>query len=751
MHRYLLGLCMALGIGATVPSGLVGAGTDAATLTQIASRIDERAGVIAIEASAPVPYVATQPDPTTFVVELRDIEASGFADNFKADPRQPFTAVEVERGLGTDGGGIARVRMTLSQPQRPKVRSARNMIYVEAERADAAASNVTMSAPAVLPPALSAPGRIMAGPSAVIRDVRASRRGEATAVTFYTTAPVTAASVREVKYPERLIVLDLPNVTSAVPSITGIAQGPVKRVRVGFSRRTPMMTEVSLELSRVAAYRVEAEPGTNNFTVVFDGPPSPVVQTLQTPAIQSPPPPASPASRPALQQAPPAQAAPAAAQTQPVPQAPGAPQGAAGGQTAPPGAPTRFTGDTASFDYQQADLRAVLRAFTQISSLNIVIDPSIQGTVDVALRDVPWDQAFDIILRSNKLGYVVDGTIIRVAPLSVLADEEAQRLKLSEAQAEAGELRSLTRSLSYAKAANLVQLLKDTTLSKRGSVQVDPRTNTIIVSDLAERLARADALLTTLDRSEPQVEIEARIIQTTRDFARQIGIQWGGVGRASAALGNTLPTAFPNQATVAGQTRNSEGDVTSNLVNLGVGAATSGIALALGSINGALNLDVALSALESSGRVRILSTPRVSTQNNVEAEIMQGSQIPVTTVANNTVTTDYRDVALKLMVTPQITASNTVIMQIVVENSQIGQEVRDGIVIDTQRASTRVIVNNGETTVIGGIYTSTERSFQDRTPGLHRVPLLGWLFKKNSVADDSSELLIFITPKISRL
>jgi type IV pilus assembly protein PilQ len=278
-------------------------------------------------------------------------------------------------------------------------------------------------------------------------------------------------------------------------------------------------------------------------------------------------------------------------------------------------------------------------------------------------------------------------------------------------------------------------------LSQRGSIQVDQRTNTLIINDLIDRLQGADALITTLDRPEPQVEIEARIVQTSRDFARALGVQWGFGGRADPALGNALPLAFPNSAAV----------------NAGVGlaepTANSAIGLALGSINGAINLDVALSALEESGQGRLLSTPRVSTQNNVEAEITQGVQIPIQTVANNTVTVTFKDAALTLRVTPQITAANTVIMRITVENASpdFSRSVNNIPPIDTQRAITQVLVADGETTVIGGIFISREQASQERTPGLSRIPLLGWLFRRDTISDESRELLIFITPRIARL
>jgi type IV pilus assembly protein PilQ len=768
-YRYsmLLGLCVAMALGVMNPLQVSGAGNDTAMLKRIASRVDGRTGVIAIEATTPVPYIASQPEPKTFVVELRDVVAVGFQNEFSADPRNPVAAVQVEHATANDGTIIARVRMTLDQPMRPRVRSARNVIYVEADRTAAvsttAAAPVAAAVPVVAPsPAPVEPAVSLRGPSPAIRDVRVQKRGNATAVSLLGTSRLIATSINEPKDGPRRVVVNLPNVTSAVPKTTNVGQGPVERVRIGIDPSAPLMTQVSIDLSRTAPYRVESSPDGNDLTLVFDEAAAdpfsalqtrnsatatavgPVAQTVESVSRPSAPT-VVPVQRVAAQAAPPAQA--------PVTQAPAQPQ---------PVVPTtqpRYTGNPVSLDFQGADLRAVLRTFSEISGLNLVIDPTIQGTVDVALRDVPWDQALDIILRANKLGYVVDGTIVRVAPLTVLADEESQRRKLSDEQALAGELRVLTRSLSYAKAEDLRQLLTQTVLSQRGQIQFDARTNTLIINDLADRLERASALITTLDRPEPQVEIEARIVQTTRDFARNIGIQWGIGARASTPLGNTLPFSFPNQGSVTGRTGATQGadatgaDSVGTMVNMGVSPATSAIGLALGSVNGAVNLDVALTALESSGQGRILSTPRVSTQNNIEAEITQGVQIPIQTVANNTVTVTFRDAALTLRVTPQITATNTVIMRISVENASpdFSRAINGIPPIDTQRALTQVLVGDGDTTVIGGIYVSREQASQDRTPGLHRIPLLGWLFQRNEFSDESRELLIFITPKIMRL
>jgi type IV pilus assembly protein PilQ len=422
----------------------------------------------------------------------------------------------------------------------------------------------------------------------------------------------------------------------------------------------------------------------------------------------------------------------------------------------------KYSGNPISLDFSGADLRTVLKYFHEISGLSIIIDSSVPATpIDIVLTDIPWDQAFETLLRSYKLGYTAEGTIVRIAPISVLADEEGERRKFSEAKALAGDLRVQTFALSYAKANDLQQLLVKSALSARGQIQVDARTNTVIITDLPDRLQTATALIGTLDRPEPQVEVEARVVQTTREFAKAIGVQWGFNGRATPQIGNTTNLAFPNQGTLGGRTggstapndiRGSDLDKTATAVNLAVPGATSAVGLALGAVNGAFNLDVALSALERTGKGRVLSTPRLTTQNNVAASVEQGIQIPIQTVANNTVTVSFKDATLKLSVTPQITSANTVIMQITLENASpdFSRQVNGIPPIDTQRAVTQVQVDDGATTIIGGIFVSQEQVSNERTPLLHRVPLLGWLFRRDTASDTSRELLIFITPRILR-
>jgi type IV pilus secretin PilQ/predicted competence protein len=753
-------LAGAWGAGLTAPAPVtafwpaggeaVAAVATAPHLKTISAKAGRRVTTVEIEVSDPVGYLANRTDPMTVVVDLRGAKSEG-VKNSAAAGGGLLAGVSVQDAVGSDGSPFARVSLRLAQPAVHRVRSKRNVIYVDFDGSQPSpqpAARDSSGAPIVALPASQA--------ATVLESVRAKAEPLGASVTLVGNGELVAESVVPSNDGSPKVILDFPNVRSKAPEQTLVGRGPVEGIRVTTSGTKQPLTRVTIDLLRPTAYRVvPADDGSPEFTLVFEearpAPPdtSALSAALHGPALNAV------GTDPIAALA----AVPAGSPARPAAQSAAAPQQQTGpaGQTREATARRVYSGNPVSLDFQSADLRAVLRTFAEISSLNIVIDPAVQGSVDVTLRDVPWDQALDIILRANKLGYVVDGTIVRIAPLNVLADEEGQRRKLSDEQALSGELQVLTRPLSYAKAEELTPLLTRTALSSRGDIQVDARTNTIIIRDLAGRLDTAAALINTLDRAQPQVEIEARIVQTNRTFARNLGVQWGFNGRVAADLGNTTGLAFPNQGSLTGRTGGIQGPIQGEItdhagtaVNLGVSPATSAIGLALGSVNGAVNLDVVLSALESTGQGRILSTPRVATQNNVPAEITQGVQIPIQTVANNTVTVTFKDAALTLKVTPQITASNTVIMQISLENASpdFSRAINNIPPIDTQRAITSVLVSDGETTVIGGIYISQQQATRDRTPGLHRLPILGWLFQRRSETDENRELLIFITPRI---
>ncbi len=432
----------------------------------------------------------------------------------------------------------------------------------------------------------------------------------------------------------------------------------------------------------------------------------------------------------------------------------------------PAAAQRAFTGTPIDVDYQGANLRTVLRQLSDIGGVNLVIDPSVplNAPVDLKLTQVPWDQVLDVILKTTQLTYQVDGPVVRVMTRAARTQELEDEARQKKASQAAPDLAMARVRLNYATATAVKKLLEQgRVITDRGTVDVDERTNMLIIRDTSQNIDEIRRLLTDLDKAEPQVEIEAKIIQTNHDTARQLGVQWGLNGRVSSDIGNTTNLAFPNNGSVSGRTtqqgpvtqgptdpRGSDQQRTGTAVNLGATGATSAIGLSLGAINGAFNLDVALSALEHKGQLKILSTPQVTTQNNQEAEITQGFQIPIQIVANNTVTVQFKDAALKLTVTPQITAANTVIMRIDLENGQpdFSRAVNGNPSINTQRANTQVQVADGVTTVIGGIVQSTETTAKDTVPGISKIPLLGWLFRHDSNESTNQELLIFITPRI---
>ena len=634
-----------------------------------------------------------------------------------------------------------------------------------------AASGVLVVTAALGAAVISPRASVLPPGATMIESIRAAHAGERTTVTLRGNGQLTPANVEEIAARPRRLVLDFADVSAQAIAPTDVQSPLVRKVSVGLNSRVPLVTRVVMEIADRATYHIErsSEPG-HALSVVFEDPKKSTTVLLSPgePAAPVPDetismqqavanaarltPPATAVRPQAAAQQPPAKPAPSSAPPAPVTPS----QSQALTQTGE----RQYIGTPVSLDLDGADLRATLRTLVEHGGLNVVFDPSVQGTVDILVRDIPWDQALETILRANKLGYVAEGTIIRIAPLNVLADEEAERRKLSEARALAGDLRVQTFTLSYARAADMQPLLTRSALSSRGQIQVDTRTNTLIITDLADRLQIAGNLLSSLDRAEPQVEVEARIVQTSRDFAKAIGIQWGLNGRMTPEIGNTTGLAFPNRATLGGRL-GSQGPIgtdpragatesTGTGVNLGVDAANSAIGLALGSVNGAFNLDVALSALERQGKGRVLSTPRLTTQNNVSASVQQGIQIPIQTVANNTVTVTFKDAVLRLQVTPQITAAGTVIMQVSVANmtADFSRQVNGIPPIDTQEAQTQVQVEDGATTVIGGIFVSREQASTDKTPLLNRIPLLGWLFRRDSVQDESRELLIFITPRI---
>ena len=403
----------------------------------------------------------------------------------------------------------------------------------------------------------------------------------------------------------------------------------------------------------------------------------------------------------------------------------------------------QFTGEPITLTLKDADIKDVLRTFSALTQLNIVLDPGVSGSVTVELRDVPWDQALDLILRINGLDYVLENNVLRVAPISKLAAEKSARAAFEREQELAKPLKTVVKPLSYASASVVSELLTTESylLSDRGSVVVDERTNKLVIRDVTDRVEGILRLIDTLDQPTPQVVIEARIVESTKTFMREFGVTWGFEGIMDAAHGNDTGLEFPNSVGVAGGVTAARGTV-------------GAIGFTFADILNTFNLDFLLRAGELDGLLKIVSTPRVTTQNLQKAIIRSGYQLPVQTIANNTVTVQYVDATLKLEVTPQITAEGTVNLEIVLEKKEpdtsglVTGALNNNLAIFTRDVETSLLVRDGGTTVIGGIYQLNDSSNQNRVPGLSQIPVLGWMFKNDRMDARHDELLIFITPRI---
>jgi type IV pilus assembly protein PilQ len=416
----------------------------------------------------------------------------------------------------------------------------------------------------------------------------------------------------------------------------------------------------------------------------------------------------------------------------------------------------KYAGEVISLKFKDADLRDVILYLADFADLNVVFDPDVRGTVTCDLRAVPWDQALDIVLRYNRMGKSIEGNVLRIAPVSILTNEDAEQRKLKESKELSGPVLVKTITLSYSKAKDISSLLKSK-VSIRGEIVIDERTNTLIISEVKEKLDLIEKLIAVLDTPTPQVSIEARIIEATSTFIRNLGIQWGYQGVADPFYGNQTSLQFPHKILADGAlipqgevTKGIAGPLGGYAVNLPAPAFNTAVGFSFANVLDTFRLDVALSALETSGNGRIISSPKVTTQNNQPAEIIQGRQIPVQTVANFTVTTRYVNAALELKATPQITAEGTIIMTVELQNNAADfANLVNGIPpITTQSAKTTVMIPDGGTTVIGGIYRTEDSVTRDSVPFLSKIPILGNLFRSFARTKQNRELLIFITPRI---
>lgn len=793
----------AWGLGALVAAGLVLAGGALAAdapVVHVRAVVSDGGVRLEAEANGPFEYTTYRPSESLYVVDLSGVSAADPAgarvvasDLVKSYRVLPYAAGQKP---------VVRVEVLLSQGIEPRLerRDAQDLSLIVSRTPDAVlpANSKASATVAALVPAAAKPSDVDQASvhAGAIKQVHLADNAGETDVNISGSGPL-AYHASTLQNPDRL-VLDFEG-SRLRTSETHIASNldPVRAIRL--AQFTPEISRVVIDLREPALYKINKSG--NTVTVAFapnaplpaatpdvaaapvmtarasspqprsrvhdvpSAPPSvpapaavlPVSLTEPASALAAPAQPAAIASANNGREASPAPAAPDAAS----PASPATPD-----QTPTTGAAPapKYSGEPISVNLKDVDLRDFFRLIHEISGLNVVVDPSVRGSLTIVLDDVPWDQALDIVLKNNDLEKQLDGNVLRIATKATLYKEAQESRDLAKAQAEAADAITTTRTLSYAKATSLATTLKKF-LSSRGDIIADDRSNTLIIRDIPSTMPVIDNLIRQLDRKSQQVQIEARVVEATRQFSRELGTQLAAalatgnstLGGASA-VGTSPVTHNPAPPFCFGTCSGTNPPATPPalssgamplITNLGTAAPTSGFSYIFQ--NGKFALDEIITAAENRGVGKLLSKPSLITQNNEKAIVKQGVKIPVQTVINNTVSVQFVDAVLELDVTPQITVEGTVFMDVTVENDQIDngiQRVQGIPAIDTQSTETKVTVNDGATVVIGGVIQTNQQTTIDQVPFVGSVPVLGNLFKHKTVSSTSQELLFFLTPRI---
>ena len=747
-------------------------------------------GAVSLEAQAngPFDYTTYRPSESLYVLDLSGVSAGDSAGARVV----PSELVKSYRLTSYSAGQkpVVRLEILLRPGVEPRLERNGNhelMLLVSANgNADAtakpAALNIT-AAPAVPQASIKAASTksttatAPASGTEAIKQVSLAQNGDQTEVNVIGSGKLNY-HVTRLHNPDR-IVLDFSgaHITASEKTIASNLD-PVREIRLG--QFTPGVSRVVIDLRQPAQYNVNASG--NAVTVAFAAAANggavksaPETQPADITTTKAEIAPAQPvvvpapvASLPAALTgtgtalASPAIAPPAAkVESTPAPSvvivtANSTSSAGPAQQAATPPPAGRYSGEPISVNLKDVDLRDFFRLIHEISGLNVVVDPAVKGSLTIVLDDVPWDQALDIVLKNNDLDKQLDGNVLRIATKDTLKREADQNRELAKAQAEAADVVTTTRVLSYAKATDLVPTLKKF-LSSRGDILADSRSNTLIIRDVPGVLPVLDNLLRQLDRKSQQVEIEARVVAANRSFSREIGTQLGlGIGGSNYAVGGvgqvgTSPivhTPAPPLSATGGGSTSTSGSIPL-LTNLGAATPTSGLAYAFQ--NSQFALDALITAAEERGVGKLISKPKVITQNNQKAVVKQGTKIPVQTIVNNTVSVQFVDAVLELDVIPQITADGTIYMDVDVKNDQIDSSIPrvQGIpAIDTQESNTKVLIADGGTVVIGGVIVTQQRTDVQQVPLLGSLPVIGNLFKHTTVSSTAQELLFFLTPRI---
>ncbi len=405
-----------------------------------------------------------------------------------------------------------------------------------------------------------------------------------------------------------------------------------------------------------------------------------------------------------------------------------------------------YVGEKLSLNFQDIDIRSVLQIIADVTDMNLVVSDTVSGNITLRLKNVPWDQALELVLKTKSLDKRIIGNVMMVAPAAEIAERERFELETNKQVQELAPLQTVFLQVNYAKAADIVALLSTDQgmLSERGSVKADPRTNTLLIKDTDRNISKVRSALKKLDIAVRQVMIEARIVTVTTDASKALGVKWGAGYAYQTGSGGIKYGA--SIADVGSPTDGVPG--TGLAVDLGAsGVGASSFAVGLGTSYSLLQLE--LSALESDGKAEVVSQPKIITADGKSARIQSGDEIPFQVVKDGEVSVEFKEVVLSLDVTPQITPDNRLILDLKVNQDSVGEELPNGEVgIITNELETQVLVDNGETVVLGGVFRKETTQSIAKTPFLGDLPIIGGLFRSKSMSDSKVELLVFITPKI---
>ena len=780
--KQLLGILLLSMVCTTVAAA---AGTQ---LTQVTAKHTGDATLVSIQTTGAFTHTEYRPSENLLLVDLTGVSASKLSGKTRLLNAPNVVGYRVLEYKTSSGGAVARIELTMSKGTGVSVSDAHNglLVKVTGTGPDSAENKTTAEAAQV-----PAKGD---GKAASVKSLSVVRGKNGMQVEILASAPVVPQAMK-LSSPDR-VVLDLPNTVPSGKREIAVNGASIKAVRMARFQVAPPVTRIVIDLAANQDY--EVVPAGNRITLklhdakVTETAPAvpPTVQgAVLVPAADAPA--AAPAhdqdvapkaelvvlaapvvAKPEVKMEASARAVDAAskfyaqpAQSEMAPASSASlssaqpvnfliPQQAA--TLATPSTGKRYTGEPISVNLKDVDLKDFFRLIHEISGLNVVLDPGVSGNLTIVLDDVPWDQALDIVLANNNLDRQLDGNVLRIARVDTIRKEaEAKRAQL-DAVALAVPKVTVTRFLSYAKSDDVVPTLKKF-ISARGEIIADKRTNSLIIEDIPSTIPRVDDLLTKLDRKTPEVEIEARVVAATRNFARDIGTQVGfGWGNSTSAVGGagaagTSPLQVSTGAPQYFVTGSGTGLAAIPLFsNLPVTGPSSGISFS--NFSNAYRLDVILTLAESRGLLKILSRPRIVTQNNIQAVVRQGVKIPVVTSAQlgGPPTVTYVDAFLRLTVTPQITSESTIFLNVDVENTSpdFSRTISGNPTLLTQQATTQVLVTDGGTVVLGGVIKTQNSVNVQQVPLLGDIPLLGNLFKHRSVSTETQELIFFITPKI---